>query len=133
MHILNYTYTFDKVHHINYCNLYCNFHNFIFHSCDLGYYGDPNVIGGGSCTPCNCSNNIDISDPRSCSSINGECLMCINNSTGERCEDCEEWFYGDAVEAKNCQGKAQNSELPTQKLIQHNTNLYSCISLRHGD
>ena len=54
--------------------------------------------------------------------------MCINNSTGERCEDCEEWFYGDAVEAKNCQGQAQNSELPTQKLIQHNTNLYSCIT-----
>ena len=63
---------------------------------------------GGRCTPCNCSNNIDITDPRSCSSIDGECLMCINNSTGYQCEICAEWHYGDAVELKNCKGRGDN-------------------------
>ena len=32
--------------------------------------------------------------------------MCINNSTGEQCELCDEWYWGDAVDAKDCQGKS---------------------------
>ena len=52
--------------------------------------------------PCDCSGNIDIYDPQSCDLMTGQCLKCINNTAGERCERCADWYYGDAIDLKDC-------------------------------
>lgn len=69
--------------------------------CDNGYYGDPRSPGG-RCQPCQCNQNIDIRDRLSCDLITGACLRCINNSTGDRCERCLDWYWGDAINRKDC-------------------------------
>ena len=48
-------------------------------SCALGYWGDPMEVGG-RCSPCECSDNIDMNDPLSCDRNTGECLRCITPS-----------------------------------------------------
>ena len=73
-------------------------------SCDLGYWGNPNEIGG-SCRVCQCNDNIDVRDPRSCDPYTGACQICINNAAGPNCERCADWYFGDAVRRKNCRGK----------------------------
>ncbi|XP_049703370.2 laminin subunit alpha [Helicoverpa armigera] len=69
--------------------------------CAAGYYGEPEVIGD-YCKPCNCSGNININDPGSCDSHNGDCLKCVNNTAGHACNLCAPGFYGDAIFSKNC-------------------------------
>nr|XP_036864248.1 laminin subunit alpha-1 isoform X1 [Manis javanica] len=69
--------------------------------CADGYYGNP-TVPGESCTPCNCSGNVDPSEVGHCDSVTGECLKCIGNTDGAHCERCADGFYGDAVTAKNC-------------------------------
>ena len=69
--------------------------------CGAGYYGDPEQVGG-TCQPCFCNGNIDTSDPAACNRLTGVCELCLDNTYGERCERCEPWFYGDAINAKNC-------------------------------
>ncbi|XP_054279344.1 laminin subunit beta-1 [Macrosteles quadrilineatus] len=64
--------------------------------CADNYYGNPKEIGG-SCTLCNCSNNIDISRPGNCDPLSGKCLQCLFNTDGENCERCKENYYGDAI------------------------------------
>ena len=73
-------------------------------SCDLGYWGNPNEIGG-SCRVCQCNDNIDVRDPRSCDPYTGACQICINNAAGPNCERCADWYFGDVVRRKNCRGK----------------------------
>ncbi|KAM3726093.1 Laminin-like protein [Dirofilaria immitis] len=69
--------------------------------CDIGYYGQPTAVGG-SCHKCDCNNNNDLSVDGSCHPITGDCYLCLNNTGGVHCEHCKPWFYGDAVEIKNC-------------------------------
>ncbi|CAI9728190.1 laminin subunit alpha-like [Octopus vulgaris] len=69
--------------------------------CSPGYYGDPLKIGG-SCQPCQCSDNIDLNNPNSCDKKTGECRNCTNNSAGKNCNICKEGWFGDPVMAKNC-------------------------------
>ncbi|KAM4522105.1 laminin subunit alpha-2 isoform 5-T5 [Odontesthes bonariensis] len=70
--------------------------------CSNGYYGQPSVPGG-SCQPCDCNGNLDLSIPGSCDPITGQCLRCRQGYGGMDCESCAEGFYGDAITAKNCQ------------------------------
>ena len=37
-----------------------------------------------------------------CNNVTGECYNCLNHTIGEQCEWCQNGFYGDAVEKKNC-------------------------------
>ncbi|KAK3091660.1 hypothetical protein FSP39_021617 [Pinctada imbricata] len=69
--------------------------------CSPGYYGDPRTVGE-ICRSCQCSGNIDTRDPYACDLATGECLRCLNNTTGPNCAYCQEWFHGDAVNAKDC-------------------------------
>lgn len=69
--------------------------------CDAGYFGEPDVIGS-SCKPCECSGNIDPANPASCDSVTGECVLCLNNTSGPACELCAPGFYGDAISVKDC-------------------------------
>ncbi|XP_042733401.1 laminin subunit alpha-2 isoform X5 [Lagopus leucura] len=70
--------------------------------CAEGYYGQP-LIPGGSCQPCQCNNNLDFSVPGSCDSLSGACLICKSGTTGQYCERCADGYFGDALDARNCQ------------------------------
>ncbi|XP_053447622.1 laminin subunit alpha-2 isoform X1 [Nycticebus coucang] len=70
--------------------------------CAEGYFGQPSVPGG-SCQPCQCNDNLDFSVPGSCDSLSGSCLICKPGTTGQYCELCADGYFGDAVDAKNCQ------------------------------
>ena len=69
--------------------------------CSENYFGSPE-LQGGSCSPCDCSNNTDISRPGNCDPITGRCLQCLWNTDGTNCQYCKSGFYGNAFE-KNCQ------------------------------
>ncbi|KAF8792889.1 Laminin subunit alpha-1 like protein [Argiope bruennichi] len=63
--------------------------------CAPGYFGTPG-IPGGSCQPCDCTGNVDTSDPNYCDHITGQCLKCIGNTGGWNCNECLEGHYGNA-------------------------------------
>nr|XP_054604109.1 laminin subunit alpha-2 isoform X1 [Nothobranchius furzeri] len=69
--------------------------------CANGFYGQPS-IPEGSCQPCDCTGNLDLSLPGSCDPITGQCLRCRQGYGGDTCEICVDGYYGDAVIAKNC-------------------------------
>ncbi|KAM9261102.1 laminin subunit alpha-2 [Cariama cristata] len=70
--------------------------------CAEGYFGQP-LIPGGSCQPCQCNDNLDFSIPGSCDSLSGACLRCKPGTTGQYCERCADGYFGDALDARNCQ------------------------------
>ncbi|XP_044280734.1 laminin subunit alpha-2 isoform X5 [Varanus komodoensis] len=70
--------------------------------CAEGYFGQP-LIPGGSCQPCQCNDNLDFSIPGSCDSLSGACLICKPGTTGQYCEKCADGYFGDALDARNCQ------------------------------
>ncbi|XP_074541079.1 laminin subunit alpha-2 [Halichoeres trimaculatus] len=70
--------------------------------CSNGYHGQP-TIPGGSCQPCDCHGNLDLSVPGSCNPITGQCLRCRQGYGGPSCDSCAEGYYGDAITARNCQ------------------------------
>ena len=75
--------------------------------CDSGFFGDPTGNRTGTptrCSDCQCSGNIDPSDPASCDQVSGECRLCTGNTAGTQCELCANGYFGDAVVAKNCTG-----------------------------
>ncbi|XP_024086177.1 laminin subunit beta-1 [Cimex lectularius] len=69
--------------------------------CDDNYFGHPERVGG-SCQPCNCSDNTDLSQPGNCHPHTGECLKCLYNTTGKNCQQCLPHYFGNASE-HNCQ------------------------------
>ncbi|XP_069370850.1 laminin subunit alpha-2 isoform X9 [Paralichthys olivaceus] len=70
--------------------------------CSNGYYGKP-AVPGGSCQPCDCHDNLDLSIPGSCDPVTGQCVRCRQGYGGAACGSCADGYYGDAVTAKNCQ------------------------------
>ncbi|XP_029705872.1 LOW QUALITY PROTEIN: laminin subunit alpha-2 [Takifugu rubripes] len=70
--------------------------------CYNGYFGQPSVPGG-SCQPCHCHGNLDLSTPDSCDPVTGRCLRCRQGYGGADCDSCAEGYYGDATAARNCQ------------------------------
>ena len=54
---------------------------------------------------CDCHGNANVSEAGHCDVTTGECLRCLFNTGGPRCEVCQPGYYGDAVHAKNCQGE----------------------------
>uniref|UniRef100_A0AAY5EFW1 Laminin, alpha 2 n=1 Tax=Electrophorus electricus TaxID=8005 RepID=A0AAY5EFW1_ELEEL len=72
------------------------------HRCANGYFGYPSAVGG-SCQPCECNDNLDLSAPRSCDPETGACLRCQEGYGGATCETCTDGYYGDAIVSKSCQ------------------------------
>lgn len=72
--------------------------------CANGYFGRPN-IPGGSCQPCTCNGNLDLTAELSCDLVTGACLRCREGYGGPDCERCSDGYFGDALIAKNCQGE----------------------------
>ncbi|GJQ78719.1 putative laminin subunit [Trypoxylus dichotomus] len=72
------------------------------HKCDLcsdGFFGDPTGRYGPAtpCQPCECNLNIDTNAIGNCNTTTGECLKCIHNTGGSKCERCLPGFFGDAL------------------------------------
>ncbi|KAM9324405.1 laminin subunit beta-1-like [Gastrophryne carolinensis] len=68
--------------------------------CSPAYFGNPDQEGG-ECRPCQCNNNIDLTDPESCDSRTGMCLKCLHNTDGHHCGECKAGFFGSAI-LRNC-------------------------------
>nr|XP_033814369.1 laminin subunit beta-1 isoform X1 [Geotrypetes seraphini] len=65
--------------------------------CASGFFGNPGEIGG-ICQQCQCNNNIDITDPEACDKHSGICLKCLYHTKGERCQQCQLGYYGNALQ-----------------------------------
>jgi len=72
-------------------------------SCEPGYYGDP-MLPGSSCRRCNCNGNSPNGD--TCNPINGQCYDCLGKTEGSFCEQCQEGYYGSAVD-NDCKGRVE--------------------------
>ncbi|XP_077145501.1 laminin subunit alpha-2 isoform X2 [Ranitomeya variabilis] len=70
--------------------------------CTDGYFGQP-LLPGGSCKPCECNDNLDLSAPGCCDSETGACRICKPGVTGEYCSKCAEGYFGDALGPRSCQ------------------------------
>ena len=68
------------------------------------YYKNLFTIIGDICKPCECNGNINVTDPGACDNVTGVCEICLNDTEGDSCEQCQNWFYGDAIVRKDCQG-----------------------------
>ncbi|XP_072241454.1 laminin subunit beta-4 [Leuresthes tenuis] len=80
--------------------------------CSPGFYGDltlPEV----HCKVCPCNNNIDPKDRNACNSTTGECLHCLYNTAGHRCQDCKPGYYGNALQqdCKECSCDRRGTEV----------------------
>ncbi|XP_014474368.1 PREDICTED: laminin subunit beta-1 [Dinoponera quadriceps] len=69
--------------------------------CAENYFGNPEVPGG-SCEPCECSNNTDLRRPGNCDPHTGRCLQCLYNTDGPNCQICKAGFHGNALR-QDCQ------------------------------
>ncbi|XP_063925380.1 laminin subunit gamma-1 isoform X2 [Zophobas morio] len=68
-------------------------------SCSDGYFGDPTGRFGSPvpCTQCDCNLNIDTNAIGNCNTTTGECLKCVHNTGGPKCEECLPGYYGNAL------------------------------------
>ncbi|KAF7221829.1 laminin subunit gamma-2 [Nothobranchius furzeri] len=82
--------------------------------CREGFYGDPAGASGVQrpCRPCSCNGHIDTSVVGSCDRRTGECLRCLNHTSGRSCESCLRGFYHQRLSdaCKPCSCDAQGSE-----------------------
>uniref|UniRef100_T1IVA6 Laminin subunit gamma-1 n=1 Tax=Strigamia maritima TaxID=126957 RepID=T1IVA6_STRMM len=72
------------------------------HQCDVctdGYFGDPTGRYGfqSACQKCDCNANVDPNAVGYCNKTTGECVKCIYNTAGSRCEKCLPGYFGDAL------------------------------------
>ncbi|XP_040051794.2 multiple epidermal growth factor-like domains protein 9 [Gasterosteus aculeatus] len=73
--------------------------------CSAGFYK-----ASGVCVPCDCSGNADPQGPpQVCQPDTGQCLRCINGTSGPQCQRCAPGFVGDA--------RAHNCTSPTPRLL----------------
>ncbi|KAM4728868.1 laminin subunit gamma-2 [Anableps anableps] len=83
-------------------------------TCREGFHGDPAGLQGAQrpCRPCNCNGHINVNMAGSCDRSSGECLRCLNNTTGRFCENCLRGFYHNRSTStcKPCNCNIQGSE-----------------------
>ncbi|KAL0968579.1 hypothetical protein UPYG_G00268800 [Umbra pygmaea] len=81
-------------------------------SCSAGFYGQL-TRPGDVCRRCMCNNNIDLADSEACDSVTGECLRCLHNTQGPRCQNCRPGYYGNALsqDCKECSCDRRGTEV----------------------
>lgn len=62
--------------------------------CADGFFGSP-LTPGNYCQPCDCSGNVSPVERGVCDRVTGQCLKCLGNTAGWRCEQCKENHFGD--------------------------------------
>ena len=67
--------------------------------CADNFFGHPE-LPGGECKPCDCSNNWDSHAEGNCDRLTGQCLKCLFFTEGDKCERCQEGYFGDAVNSQ---------------------------------
>uniref|UniRef100_UPI003AAF4A91 laminin subunit beta-4 n=1 Tax=Centroberyx gerrardi TaxID=166262 RepID=UPI003AAF4A91 len=80
--------------------------------CAPGFYGDL-TLPGARCEECPCNNNIDPDDRAACDGVTGQCLRCLHNTQGPRCQSCKPGYYGDALaqDCKECSCDRRGTEV----------------------
>uniref|UniRef100_A0A671XN73 Laminin, beta 2-like n=1 Tax=Sparus aurata TaxID=8175 RepID=A0A671XN73_SPAAU len=80
--------------------------------CSPGFYGNL-ALPGASCEECPCNNNIELGDRNACDGLTGECLRCLHNTFGPRCQDCKPGYYGNALDqdCKECSCDRRGTEV----------------------
>ncbi|KAI7811799.1 laminin subunit beta-4 precursor [Triplophysa rosa] len=80
--------------------------------CAPGYYGDLR-LPGARCDECYCNKNIDPGDGDACDALTGECLRCLRNTEGPRCQSCKRGYYGNALaqDCKECSCDPRGTEV----------------------
>nr|CAD2186502.1 unnamed protein product [Meloidogyne enterolobii] len=57
------------------------------------YLNQPNpIVLSGMAMPCDCHSHSQLCDPKT-----GECIECLHNTIGTRCERCKDGYYGNAL------------------------------------
>uniref|UniRef100_A0A8D8FJB6 Laminin subunit beta-1 n=1 Tax=Culex pipiens TaxID=7175 RepID=A0A8D8FJB6_CULPI len=84
--------------------------------CADNYFGNPERPGG-TCQPCDCSNNVDLNQPGNCDAKTGKCQQCLYETEGDHCEFCRDGYYGDALQ-QDCR-PCDCNVLGTNQTIQH--------------
>uniref|UniRef100_A0A663M6Q6 Laminin subunit alpha-1 n=1 Tax=Athene cunicularia TaxID=194338 RepID=A0A663M6Q6_ATHCN len=95
--------------------------------CANGYYGNP-LMPGQSCTPCECSGNVNPQEDGYCDTFTGQCLKCLGNTAGHHCEKCADGYYGDAVIEKSCRACACHVNGSLSSTCHHETGFCHCKS-----
>ncbi|XP_056648982.1 laminin subunit gamma-1-like isoform X1 [Diorhabda sublineata] len=82
--------------------------------CSDGYFGDPTGQFGpiAPCKICDCNRNIDPNAIGNCNTTTGECLKCIYNTGGAKCDVCLSGFYGNALVQPKGDCKRCECDLP---------------------
>ncbi|XP_034047896.1 LOW QUALITY PROTEIN: laminin subunit gamma-3 [Thalassophryne amazonica] len=68
--------------------------------CEDGYFGDPLGQSGAirPCVRCDCNGNVDYNAVGICDRTSGRCLKCLGHTEGDRCQRCQQGFYGNALD-----------------------------------
>ena len=62
--------------------------------CGAGHFG---LELTDACTPCDCNGHINVNDEGACDATSGECLKCLDNTSGDQCQYCAETFFLDGL------------------------------------
>jgi len=97
--------------------------------CDDGFFGNPLKLGD-FCKACDCSGNGDKFAPNWCDHRSGECLLCLGNTGGWKCDQCLPGFWGDPFSGQ-CQGKGTSNTHKPSSIRFHSLRLQSqwCLGL----
>ncbi|KAM9497011.1 laminin subunit beta-4 [Clarias gariepinus] len=94
------------------CQCWTGHQGFKCDKCAPGYYGNL-LLAGATCKECPCNNNIDPNDDEACDALTGQCLRCLHNTYGPRCQTCKPGYFGNALlqDCRECSCDRQGTDV----------------------